>query len=178
MTSSTEAVVQDRDLELLKRVTRVAEELRNEIEKRIVGQHDVVEGLLTSLLANGHVLIFDNGPHHRGMGMRTAVIEDGDASSLADDHQVSAISSREERLLFIYCLDATDRIPLTTLWCLVGPREIGVFSWQNMGSLRRHGRSNHGCFAPGGPFAGSSSRPPDATSSPPFHSPDNLHPCG
>jgi len=57
MTSSTEAVVQDRDLELLKRVTRVAEELRNEIEKRIVGQHDVVEGLLTSLLANGHVLL-------------------------------------------------------------------------------------------------------------------------
>ena len=57
MTSSTEAVVQDRDLELLQRVTQVAEELRNEIEKRIVGQHDVVEGLLTSLLANGHVLL-------------------------------------------------------------------------------------------------------------------------
>ena len=57
MTSSTEAVVQDRDLQLLQRVTQVAEELRNEIEKRIVGQHDVVEGLLTSLLANGHVLL-------------------------------------------------------------------------------------------------------------------------
>jgi MoxR-like ATPase len=57
MTLSTEAVVQDRDLELLERVTQVAEELRNEIEKRIVGQHEVVEGLLTSLLANGHVLV-------------------------------------------------------------------------------------------------------------------------
>ena len=57
MTSSTEAVVQDRDLELLERVTQVAEKLRNEIEKRIVGQHEVVEGLLTALLANGHVLL-------------------------------------------------------------------------------------------------------------------------
>ena len=57
MTSSTETVVQDRDIELLQRVAQVAEELRNEIEKRIVGQHDVVEGLLTSLLANGHALL-------------------------------------------------------------------------------------------------------------------------
>jgi MoxR-like ATPase len=57
MTSSTEVVVQDRDLELLQRVTQVAEELRKEIEKRIVGQHDVVEGLVTALLANGHTLL-------------------------------------------------------------------------------------------------------------------------
>jgi MoxR-like ATPase len=57
MTSSTEVVVQDRDLELLQRVTQVAEELRKEIEKRIVGQHDVIEGLLTALLANGHTLL-------------------------------------------------------------------------------------------------------------------------
>ncbi len=57
MTSTTEAVVQDRDLELLQRVTEVASELRSEIAKRIVGQHDVVEGLLTSLLANGHTLL-------------------------------------------------------------------------------------------------------------------------
>ena len=42
---------------MLQRVTQVAEELRNEIEKRIVGQHDVIEGLLTSLLANGHALL-------------------------------------------------------------------------------------------------------------------------
>ena len=57
MTSSTEEAVQNRDLELLERVTQVAEELRNELEKRIVGQHEVVEGLLTSLLANGHALL-------------------------------------------------------------------------------------------------------------------------
>ncbi len=57
MTSSPEAVVQDRDIELLQRVAQVAEDLRHEIEKRIVGQHDVVEGLLTSLLANGHALL-------------------------------------------------------------------------------------------------------------------------
>jgi MoxR-like ATPase len=57
MTSSTEAVVQDRDIELLERVAEVAQELRNELEKRIVGQHEVVEGLLTSLLANGHALL-------------------------------------------------------------------------------------------------------------------------
>ena len=57
MTSSTEVVVQDRDIELLQRVAQVAEELRNEIGKRIVGQHDVVEELLTCLLANGHALL-------------------------------------------------------------------------------------------------------------------------
>ncbi len=57
MTSSTEVVVQDRDIELLQRVAQVAEELRNEIGRRIVGQHEVVEGLLTCLLANGHALL-------------------------------------------------------------------------------------------------------------------------
>jgi MoxR-like ATPase len=57
MTSTTEAVIQDRDLQLLERVAEVAQELRNEIEKQIVGQHDVVEGLLTALLANGHALL-------------------------------------------------------------------------------------------------------------------------
>ena len=57
MTSTTETVVQDRDLQLLERVAEVAQELRNEIEKQIVGQHVVVEGLLTALLANGHALL-------------------------------------------------------------------------------------------------------------------------
>ncbi len=57
MTSTTEAVVQDRDLQLLERVAEVAQKLRDEIEKQIVGQHDVVEGLLTALLANGHALL-------------------------------------------------------------------------------------------------------------------------
>ena len=31
--------------------------LRSEVEKRIVGQYDVVDGLLTALLANGHALL-------------------------------------------------------------------------------------------------------------------------
>ncbi len=57
MTPTTKTVVRDRDLELLERVARVAEEIRREIEKQIVGQHEVVEGLLTALLANGHVLL-------------------------------------------------------------------------------------------------------------------------
>jgi len=47
----------DRDLELLDRVAQVSSALRSEVEKRIVGQYDVVEGLLTALLANGHALL-------------------------------------------------------------------------------------------------------------------------
>ena len=58
MNVPTEALVGDeRDLELLDRVAEVAGELRAEVEKRIVGQHEVVEGLLTALLANGHALL-------------------------------------------------------------------------------------------------------------------------
>ena len=57
MTSMTKTVVQDRDLELLERVAQVADELRSEIEKQIVGQHEVVVGLLIALLANGHTLL-------------------------------------------------------------------------------------------------------------------------
>ena len=47
----------DRDLMLLARVADVASELRTEVGKQIVGQHEVVEGLLTALLANGHALL-------------------------------------------------------------------------------------------------------------------------
>ncbi len=47
----------DRDVELLDRVAEVAEGLRREVEKRIVGQTEVVQGLLTALLANGHALL-------------------------------------------------------------------------------------------------------------------------
>jgi len=60
MTSTTEptnTAVQDRDLELLDQVAKVAEELRRELKKRIVGQQEVVEGLLTALLADGHALL-------------------------------------------------------------------------------------------------------------------------
>ena len=57
MTIQTESAVQDRDLELLDRVAEVAQELSHEVGKKIVGQHDVVSGLLTALLANGHALL-------------------------------------------------------------------------------------------------------------------------
>ncbi len=49
--------VEDRDLMLLDRVGTVTRTLRAEVAKRIVGQERVVDGLLTALLANGHVLL-------------------------------------------------------------------------------------------------------------------------
>ena len=57
MSTTEEAAVTDRDLELLDRVSEVASALRAEVEKKVVGQHHIVEGLLTALLANGHVLL-------------------------------------------------------------------------------------------------------------------------
>jgi MoxR-like ATPase len=57
MATREEAAVTDRDVFLLGRVGHVADSLRREVEKRIVGQHEVVEGLLTALLANGHALL-------------------------------------------------------------------------------------------------------------------------
>ena len=58
MNAPTEAVAdEERDLELLERVAEVAAELRVEVEKKVVGQREVVEGLLTALLANGHALL-------------------------------------------------------------------------------------------------------------------------
>jgi len=47
----------DRDVSLLERVAEVSSALRAEVEKRIIGQRQVVDGLLTALLANGHVLL-------------------------------------------------------------------------------------------------------------------------
>jgi len=55
--ATIETPTADRDLELLDRVAEVSAALRSEVEKRIVGQTDVVEGLLTALLANGHALL-------------------------------------------------------------------------------------------------------------------------
>ena len=57
MTSTATPVMVDRDIELLAEVTEVAGKLRREIEKRIVGQHSVVSGLVTALLAEGHALL-------------------------------------------------------------------------------------------------------------------------
>ncbi len=50
-------VTTDRDLDLLKRAKEVSDALRAAVEQRIVGQTEIVDGLLTALLANGHVLL-------------------------------------------------------------------------------------------------------------------------
>jgi len=57
MTTMGDTATADRDVELLERVAEVSQALRSEVEKKIVGQHEVVEGLLTALLANGHALL-------------------------------------------------------------------------------------------------------------------------
>jgi MoxR-like ATPase len=49
--------VRDPDLELLAEAARVADALRQEVGKRVVGQRTVVDGLLLALLANGHALL-------------------------------------------------------------------------------------------------------------------------
>ncbi len=55
--TSPAATLADRDVELLERTAEVSEAMRVQIEKRIVGQRDVVDEMLTALLANGHALL-------------------------------------------------------------------------------------------------------------------------
>ena len=57
MATTEETATVDRDVELLERVADVSEAMRREVEKRIVGQREVVDELLTALLANGHALL-------------------------------------------------------------------------------------------------------------------------
>jgi MoxR-like ATPase len=57
MTTTSQATLADRDVELLERTAQVADAMRSQVAKRIVGQHDVVEELLIALLANGHSLL-------------------------------------------------------------------------------------------------------------------------
>jgi len=57
MTPTQEATTLDRDVELLERAAQVTAAMRAQVEKRIVGQRDVVDELLTALLANGHALL-------------------------------------------------------------------------------------------------------------------------
>lgn len=45
------------DVALLERLTEVRAALESEIGKRVIGQHAVVQGLLTALLADGHALL-------------------------------------------------------------------------------------------------------------------------
>jgi MoxR-like ATPase len=56
MTTDQAAAV-DRDVELLERAGEVADAMRAEVEKRVVGQREVIDELLTALLANGHALL-------------------------------------------------------------------------------------------------------------------------
>jgi len=48
---------EERDLVLLERLAEARSQLEAEIGKRVIGQHAIVEGLLTALLANGHALL-------------------------------------------------------------------------------------------------------------------------
>jgi MoxR-like ATPase len=48
---------EDQDLDLLDRLAESRRELESEIGKRVIGQREVVEGLLTALLADGHALV-------------------------------------------------------------------------------------------------------------------------
>ncbi|MBI4520671.1 MAG: MoxR family ATPase [Gemmatimonadetes bacterium] len=57
MATKREPVVADRDVLLLGRLAEAIADLRSELGKRIVGQREVEDGLLTTLLANGHALL-------------------------------------------------------------------------------------------------------------------------
>ena len=47
----------DRDVYLLNRAGEIADELRSQVERRIVGQQHIVDSLVTAMMANGHVLL-------------------------------------------------------------------------------------------------------------------------
>ena len=53
----TGSATESADVRLLERTAEVAEALRRQVARKVVGQQDVVEGLLTALLANGHALL-------------------------------------------------------------------------------------------------------------------------
>ncbi len=57
MTPTDEAAVVDRDVELLERAAEVTGQMRREVEKKIVGQREVIDEMLVALLANGHALL-------------------------------------------------------------------------------------------------------------------------
>ena len=58
MNPNTEAIpLVDRDVELLERAADVTEAMRVQVQKRIVGQREVVDEMLVALLANGHALL-------------------------------------------------------------------------------------------------------------------------
>jgi len=57
MTTTDEATMVDRDVELLERAADVSAAMRTQVAKRIVGQREVIDEMLVALLANGHALL-------------------------------------------------------------------------------------------------------------------------
>jgi MoxR-like ATPase len=55
--ATREARGDERDVELLERLTETRSRLEEEIGRRVIGQRQIVEGLLTALLADGHALL-------------------------------------------------------------------------------------------------------------------------
>ncbi len=47
----------DRDVQLLQRAGEIADDLRGQVERRIVGQQHIVDSIVTAMMANGHVLL-------------------------------------------------------------------------------------------------------------------------
>ena len=57
MTTTDEATALHPDIRLLERASEVSDAMRRQVEKRIVGQREVIDEMLTALLANGHALL-------------------------------------------------------------------------------------------------------------------------
>ncbi len=50
-------LAQEKDVRLLRRAGEIADDLREQVGQRIVGQQHIVDDLVTALMANGHVLL-------------------------------------------------------------------------------------------------------------------------
>ncbi len=57
MTANPLQVGGDRDLELLEHLANAKQDLLDQVRRRIVGQQDVLEGVLTAVLSGGHALL-------------------------------------------------------------------------------------------------------------------------
>jgi MoxR-like ATPase len=57
MEATTARSAEEQDIALLERLAEVRRSLEQEIGRRVVGQHAIVEGLLIALLADGHALL-------------------------------------------------------------------------------------------------------------------------
>src|SRR2546422_3904279 len=55
--SAASASPQHDDVQQLQRLTEAVGRLRRQVAQRIVGQEDVVEGILTAILSGGHALL-------------------------------------------------------------------------------------------------------------------------